>query len=335
MTEGTMDHPDLIEEDGLLFACVLDGNGGASFLGWQDINKWTEADGPLWIHLDNKNPNAGSWLRERSGLTIPTAEALLAEETRPRVFRGKRGLVAILRGINLNANQNGEDMVAMRMWSEGKRVLTLRHERMHTPRDILEKLIESHDGPKTAPELFERLISRVNDPISETILALEDQIDDLEAKLDVGKAQEQRRQLSAIRQKAVRLRRYIAPQREALSTLLAEPPDWLSENLRPHLRETSDRLMRYIEELDAIRERAVVLKDDIANQLSEAANQTLYVLAIISAIFLPLAFLTGLLGINIGGMPAVENDYAFWIFCALMAMCLVAELFIFRKLRWL
>jgi zinc transporter len=59
------------------------------------------------------------------------------------------------------------------------------------------------------------------------------------------------------------------------------------------------------------------------------------VLAIISAIFLPLAFLTGLLGINIGGMPGVENDYAFWIFCITMIGCLFVELLIFRKLKWL
>ncbi len=161
MAESTMDHPDLIEEDGLLFACILDGKGSARFLGWDDIAKWTEADGPLWVHLNNRHPKVAAWLKEHSGLTLPTAEALLAEETRPRVFRGKRGLVAILRGVNLNKDANQEDMVAMRMWSEGKKVITLRHERMHTPRDILEQLIELETGPKTAPELFERLISRV------------------------------------------------------------------------------------------------------------------------------------------------------------------------------
>lgn len=335
MAESTMDHPDLIEEDGLLFACILDGKGGAKFLGWQDIDRWTEADGPLWVHLDNKHPNVAKWLKERSELTTPTAEALLAEETRPRVFRGKRGLVAILRGVNLNKDANVEDMVAMRMWSEGKRVITLRHERLHTPKDILEQLIELSTGPKTTPELFDRLIARVNEPIAETVLSLEEELDDLESDLDIGQAATQRRQLSDIRQKAVLLRRYIAPQREALGTLVSDPPDWLHEDLRPHLRETSDKLMRYLEELDATRERAMVVKDDIANQLSEASNKTLYVLAIISAIFLPLAFLTGLLGINIGGMPGVDSSYAFWLFCVIMAICLFFELLIFRKLKWL
>lgn len=335
MAESTMDHPDLVEENGLLFACTLDGKGSATFLDWAGVEKWTEADGPLWVHLDNKSANVATWLKERSGLTLPTANALLAEETRPRVFRGKRGLVAILRGVNLNKDADDEDMVAMRLWSEGKKVITLRHERLHTPRDILEELIANGAGPKTAPDLFEKLISRINDPISETILDLEGQIDDLESELDISKAASQRRQLSTLRQKAVLLRRYIAPQREALSTLVTEPPDWIDDIQRAHLRETSDRLMRYLEELDAARERAMVVKDDIANQLSEASNKTLYVLAIISAIFLPIAFLTGLLGINVGGMPGVENRFAFWIFSAFLIGCLAVELYIFRKLKWL
>ncbi|NSX54925.1 zinc transporter ZntB [Parasulfitobacter algicola] len=335
MPNTTLDHPDLIEDEGLLFACTLDGEGGARFLGWDDIDKWTNTDGPLWMHMDHKHPRVVDWVKKQSGLTTTTTDALLAEETRPRVFRGRRGLVTILRGVNLNESADGEDMVAIRLWSEGERVITLRHERLHTPRNILVQLIELNTGPKTAPELFERLISRINDNIADTILTLEEQLGDLEGDLDISKAAIQRRDLSHIRQKAVALRRYIAPQREALGTLVSEPPSWMDDHSRAQLRETSDRLMRYLEELDAVRERAMVVKDDIANQLSEASNKTLYVLAIISAIFLPLAFLTGLLGINIGGMPGVENPYAFWIFCAVMIVCLIIEVYIFRKLKWL
>ncbi|MDA8870771.1 zinc transporter ZntB, partial [Rhizobiaceae bacterium] len=74
---------------------------------------------------------------------------------------------------------------------------------------------------------------------------------------------------------------------------------------------------------------------DIANQLAENSNKTLYILAIISAVFLPLGFLTGLMGINIGGMPGVENGYAFWIFCGVMIVLLKIEIAIFRLLKWL
>lgn len=323
------------EEDGLIFACRLDGEGSARIINWQEVENWTEADGPIWVHLDRSSPRARAWLNTASGLTSPTVEALLADETRPRIFHGKRGHVAILRGINSNPGAEPEEMVSLRMWSEGKRVITLRQRRLTTPRVILQSLIETGTGPRTVSELFERLIVVLNERMSPVIAAFDEKLDELESHLDPGNANQQRRELSDIRQEAVLMRRYLAPQREALSTLHLDAPGWLDEAARPPLRETADRLTRYVEELDAARERSMIIKDDIANQLAEAANKTLYVLAIISGVFLPLAFLTGLLGINIGGMPGVESGSAFWLFCGLILVLLVFELILAKWLKWL
>ena len=48
-------------------------------------------------------------------------------------------------------------------------------------------------------------------------------------------------------------------------------------------------------------------------------NKNLYLISIIAAIFLPLGFLTGLLGINVGGIPGTDVTWAFWAVCALLA----------------
>lgn len=326
---------DLPEEDGLLSGCVLDGQGGAKIMGWADVDTWKEEDGPLWLHFEQNSARVQDWLRLKSGLTPTTVEALLAVETRPRVFRGKRGLAAILRGVNTNPGSEPDDLVAIRMWSDGKRVITLRHERLRTPRDIFTQLLEYQNGPTSASQLYERLIGRLIDRMAGTVAAYDERLDEIETGLDIARAGETRRRLSDLRQSIVMLRRYMSPQREALNNLMAEPPAWLDEQSRMNVRETSDKLLRYVEELDTARERSMVIKDDIANQLAESTNKTLYVLAIISAIFLPLAFLTGLLGINIGGMPGVDNPSAFWIFCGIMLVLLVFELILFRRLKWL
>ncbi len=325
---------DVAEEDGLLFGCVLDGRGGARLIDWDGVNAWKEKDGPLWLHLERNSARVQSWLRTESGLTEATIAALIADETRPRVFRGKRGVVAILRGVNTNPGNNPADLVAIRLWSEGTRVITLRLRKLMTARDILEQLTSSGTGPCTAPQLYERLIARLTERLAGTVSAFGEELDALEENFSLSKAAETRRKLSDLRHDIVTVRRFLLPQREALNSLLMEPPPWLDEQSRTHLRETTDRTLRYVEELDAVRERSMVIKDDIANQLSESSNRTLYVLAIISGIFLPLAFLTGLLGINIGGMPGTESPYAFWIFCALMAVMLAIELYIFKKLKW-
>lgn len=323
------------EDDGLLFGCMLNGDGTAKLIGWADVESWSHGDPTIWVHLDRDSPRAQKWLNKKSGLTSPTTDALLAEATRPRVFHGKQGYVTILRGINTNEHAEAEDMVAMRMWSDGKRVITIRQERLMTPRDVLAQLIDHGTGPKNASQLFERLIHRITERMAEAVDAFDDELDVIEENVDLANVKLLRGQLSDVRQKTAIFRRYISPQKEALSNLLSDAPLWFSDECKMRLRETIDRLFRYLEEIDAARERTSVIKDDITNQLAEASNKTLYVLAIVSAIFLPLGFLTGLLGINIGGMPGVDNSYAFWIFCGVMVLLLGVELAVFKKLKWL
>lgn len=323
------------EEDGLIFGCVLDGRGGAAFVDWQGIKAWRAEQGVLWIHLDRTSERAHTWLKTESGLTPVTADAVLAEETRPRVFRGKRGLIAILRGVNMNVGAKPVDMVAIRMWCDGTRLITIRHRRLMTPRDVLRQLVDEGTGPQNATELFERLITVLTDRMAGAVNSFDDLLDGIETDMENLDANDVRRQLSDLRLNTVVLRRYLAPQREALFGLLHDAPDWIGDQSRLALRETTDRLQRYIEDLDAARERAIVLKDDIANRLAETMNRNMYILSIIAAIFLPLGFATGLLGINVGGMPGVDSAFAFWITCAIMVVILAIELIIFRKLKWL
>lgn len=94
-------------------------------------------------------------------------------------------------------------------------------------------------------------------------------------------------------------------------------------------------VIRYIEDLDAIRERAQIVKDELANGLADRMNKNLYVLSVIAAIFLPLGFLTGLLGINVGGIPGADNVSAFWVFVAGLFGIGGIQIATFKYLKWI
>lgn len=322
-------------DDGLIFACRLDGDGGGTIAGWADIDNWFEGSGPLWVHFDRESARVHEWLRGNSGLTPITIEALLAVETRPRSFRGKRGTAAILRGINPDPAAGVGDMVAIRIWSDGERVITVRSDRVSVPRELLIELLRGGNGPTSMAGLFQQLISRLTDRMTGVIDGFEDQLDEIEATIRTLDPVESRATLGALRREAVIIRRYMAPQREAVNQIYQEPPDWLDETPRLRLRECVNRLMQFIESIDETRERAIVLDDGIANRMAEKMNQNMYILSIVAAIFLPLGFITGLLGINVGGMPGVDNAAAFWITCVSILLLLAIELLIFRRLKWI
>ena len=73
----------------------------------------------------------------------------------------------------------------------------------------------------------------------------------------------------------------------------------------------------------------------IAERRGEEMNQRLFVLAIISAVFLPLGFLTGLFGVNVGGMPGVDSSVAFTLLSLAMAGCAVGLLALFKRIGWM
>lgn len=323
------------DSDGLAFACRLNGDGGGATIGWRDVETWSPENGDLWVHLDRASPNTIDWLSKLTDIPDVARKALLADETRPRVFFADNGIIAVLRGINLNAGSDPQDMVAVRIWVDRHRVISVRQRRLQSPRDTLADITERHIGPKSAPELFVKLAERLTERMNSVVIKMDEQLDTIEARLEEDESSSLRRELTDIRQTCVGLRRYIGPQREALARLQIEHPEWLEKEQQINLHENADRLQRYLEDLDAARERAVVIRDEIANRLTESMNRTMYALSVVAGVFLPLGFLTGLLGINVGGMPGVESGYAFWATCIMLGLVLVGEVLLFRRLKWI
>ena len=143
-----------------------------------------------------------------------------------------------------------------------------------------------------------------------------------------------RRPITDIRRRTIQLRRYIAPQREAVQAIKAAQLDWIDTASRTRMNEAQDRLTRFVEDLDAIRERAQVVKDELANALADRLNRNTYTLSVIAAIFLPLGFATGLVGINLAGIPGADNPDGFALFCGILVLLVVVQVILFRLMRW-
>ncbi len=155
-------------DTGLLFAWVLNGQGGGESLGWEQVNQWSPEQGVLWVHLEYSNPVVQQWVLQDSGLDEVTAEALLAEETRPRSMLSSNGLLLTLRGINSNPEADPEDMVAMRMWSDGTRIITTRRRRLQAATE-LSQTIEKGTGPRSAGEFVESLTDRMVERMADVV----------------------------------------------------------------------------------------------------------------------------------------------------------------------
>jgi zinc transporter len=320
-----------MNDEGLVFAYRLPRPSRA--LHWEDLDA-AAAEGPIWLHLERTAPPAVRWLRERSGLDPVVVDALLAEETRPRWATFGDGMVIILRAVNLNPGAEPEDMVALRVWIDPRRLITLRARRLVFAQDVRDE-IEGGNGPTTPAATLLRLVTRLVGRIGPVVDVLGDKIDEIETGIAEKPPRELRSGLAALRREAIAFRRYLSPQRDVFSRLCAEASDVFDQRTRLGLREAADAMIRHVEELDAARERAAVISEELVAAAAERMNRTMYVLSLVSTVFLPLGFITGLLGVNLAGIPGTESPLAFQLLAGGLVALAFVEVLLFRRWRLL
>jgi zinc transporter len=321
----------------MLFGRVLDGKGGGRPISWEEVPEWRPGNDNemLWIHLQRTHPGVQQWLEECLGIPEPTAELLTGEATRPRAFRDGSTLVATLRGINFNPGAEPEDMLSMQLWSDGKRVVTLRRLPLQTPRMTCND-VDAGTGPVDAGSLVTSLTEHLIDRMSHSIIDMNDAIDELEDGDPEEDTESVLDKIATIRRNCLGLKRHMSPQHEALLAIANNAPDWFEDHDRREIAETIDRLRRYLDDLDISKESALVLQDDIRARAAASTERTQNMLTMVAGIFLPLTFLTGLLGINVSDIPlASPGSHGFWIIVGLCLGLFVIELLIARKLKWI
>ncbi len=320
--------------NGLICAFEFDGNGGGRPLTWSDINTNPAAGRVRWIHLDFTDRAACLWIRNSSGIESVIADAMLDDDSRPRSIEHGNGLLTILRGVNTNPGAEPEDMVSIRIWLEADRIITTRRRRLLSIQTIRDDLADGK-GPKSTTDFLVKLVRKLDDRIGPVIEQLDEAVEDAEAQFDQHAASTYRGEYAALRRQAVRIRRFLTPQREGLARLAKQNSDFLTNEERFEFREEADQVTRYLEDLDLIRERAMVAQEELIAQLAQEQNQRMYILAIVAAIFLPLSFLTGLMGMNVAGLPGTENPVSFTILTFLMIMVAAGILAVFKWRKWL
>ena len=332
MTIATDTEPDTP----LLFARVLDGTGGGEAIDWPTLQQWQPGPGGqvLWMHLCRNQPGVYEWLQSHVGIPEPTAELLTSDETRPRAFREGNALVATLRGINFNPGAEPEDMVSMQVWSDGVRIITLRRHPLQTPRQILAQ-IDCGAGPGDAGAIVTALTEAMVARMSQSIVDMNEHIDLLEDMNMDDDPEDMLTKIATIRRNCLGLKRHMGPQHVALEAISRDAPEWFEEHDRREIAETIDRLRRYLDDIDVSKESAVVLMDELRTRALASNERATYMLTIVAGIFLPLGFLTGLLGINVGGMPGMDDPRAFWVVVAGCVLLMVGLIAVFRRLRWL
>ncbi|HST36296.1 MAG TPA: CorA family divalent cation transporter [Allosphingosinicella sp.] len=284
--------------------------------------------GFVWAHLEGEDDLLAV---HASNETIPdvAANALVATETRPRCDAIDHGAILNLRGLGSGDPEQADRLVSIRMWVQGNRVTSASRHPMAATATVRGKMEAGHIHD--SGDLVAAYAWAISTQLDPEIAALGDKLDDVESGLEPSHLYRLRRVINEVRSEAISFRRFVAPDRDALHTLPGLGFDWLAEDDRLHIVEAADRFARMAEELEAVRERAALLHEQITDLRAEQVDQRALYISIVAFIFLPLTFITGLLGMNVEGIPYAHHPGSFWV---IVAFCVATGVGVFAWFYW-
>lgn len=284
-----------------------------------------------WFHLQRDVAGLAQWLGQAQ-IPEPLIDAVLMEDTRPRFERLSDGFLLILRSVNLADGEQPEDMLSIRLLYYQGNLYSFRRRKIKAVHIIQERL-QAGMGPESLPDFLVMLIEEMNNRVEELIDTIEEQLEAIENNDQASTATRQH-QLTDLHRRMLRLLRFIRPQLAALERLSADGQKWMDTELLQWLGNERDSCHRVLENLEMLLEQVWMLREHLQQEVAEKMNRNTYWLSMVAGVFLPISFLTGLFGINIGGMPGVDDERAFWIFCAALGAIAVVEYLLLRRLRF-
>ena len=324
---------ELPDDRGLVCGFLLHSHEPATPLAWDAVvQALSTADAHLWLHFNLSDSRARSWIASCD--RIPQAARDLLLETDPRIQSevANHGFASVLGDFNYEFDTDPDGLGLLRLYVDADFLITVRRQPLKSI-DRLRQDLSQGLPIETPIQLVVHLLQHLTEVFDTVVVDRGGVIDDIEDLILKERFQEQRGELGRVRRLLARLHRQGRANRHALLHLMTRLPHWCGEN-ESLLRQNVDQLDGVVQDLELVQERARLLQEEIGGRLEEAVNRNLYVLSIVTTVFLPITLISGIFGMNVGGLPWVETPIGFWWVALVMGMTLAVTLVILQRQRF-
>jgi len=323
---------ELPDTRGLVCAFRFQPDQHASHIGWSEIEDLAKGstDGISWLHFNLTDVRACDWIRHFNRLPDAARETLLSTSEHICIHRVGDAFAGVFDDLHHDVDADLETIGLVRLYADESLLITGRRHPLRAIERLRKELEEGLIVGGTAA-LLARLLHHLGAIFESETLGLSQQIDSIEDRILAGHFHHEGGNLGKVRRLVSRLRRYLGAERHALRGIVGHLPPWFGEVGTTMLRQSIGRLDSVAQDLELLQERGHVLQDELAGRVSEATNRNLYLLSIITTVFLPISLITGIFGMNVGGLPWLQNSFGFW--WVLLGMASIAAV-VLLLLRW-
>ena len=300
-------------------------------LEWLEDRTDAPASGFVWLHFNLSDAGTEDRIASQLGVAPEFFDALREGSRSTRISDAGETLVAVVNDVAFEFSFDPGQIETLWL-NVGERVVV--SARVHALRSIDRLRQAVRDGARfgSSVSLLNHLMHDQAEVLSRIVRDATLQVDQVEDKLLLGRLQDRRTDLGKMRRVLVRLQRLLAPEPGALFRLLRLPPPWIALDDLEELRQSTEESNLILRDMAALQERIRLLQEEMAAQIGEQTNRSLFTLTVVTVLALPINIVAGLLGMNVGGIPMAQDPRGFvTIVIVIAAFTLLAAWLAFRR----
>jgi zinc transporter len=286
----------------------------------------------LRLALNLTDARTTSWIAACERIPAAARRLLVGTDQHTRLDSAADGIVGVINDLHHDFHAAPSELGVLRFYLDRQCLISARRHPLRSV-DHLRQTLNSGLAVERPIGLVTHLLQHLGETFGGLVGELDERVDAIEEAILGARFDEQGAELGQLRRLVARLRRQMVPQRHALTSLLHRLPAWVEEGEAAKLRHAIERLDALTHDLELIQERARLLNDELTSRVGEATSRNLYLLSIVTVIFMPLTFITGIFGMNLAGMPGAGDGNGFWWGLALMAVIAAVTFFLLKRLN--
>jgi magnesium transporter len=171
--------------------------------------------------------------------------------------------------------------------------------------------------------------------------ALDEEIDELEDKVENQPAEQTRTRISALRHDLLHIRRTLSPMRDAVRRVIdgvvdvEEGPEVFPKDVEVAFNAAYDKLMRAFDGLELSRDLLASVRDYHQSKIANDQNEVMKRLTVIASLLLLPTFIVGLYGQNFVNIPELRWHLGYLYVWGVILVTTAMQLWWFRRARWI
>ncbi|WIV96793.1 transporter [Kinneretia aquatilis] len=285
----------------------------------------------IWLHFNLTDASAQAWMQSHLSLPPEFFETLRQGSRSTRIEDADDHLIAVVNDVAYEFAFDPSEIATL--WVNVSPQVAV-SARSHPLRSIdrLREAVKMGAYFDSTVSLLNHLFRDQGDVLVRIVRDATVRVDAIEDSLLAGRLQAKRSELGQLRRVLVRLQRLLAPEPGALFRLLRLPPPWVVPQDLDELRQATEEFSLVIRDMAALQERIKLLQEEMAAQVGEQTNQSVFTLTVVTVLALPINIMAGMFGMNVGGVPLSDHPHGFAILAVLVLLfTAVAGWWAFRK----